>query len=117
MTLDDQRLAPRYSVHCRAALVDARTRRRLPVQIYDLSQTGAAISSNNFIVDEGDYELEFTVPGERDAPLRTPCRVARVMLSPDMNDFCAGLAFTSEAALQDASLQHFLARLSSQYVH
>lgn len=117
MTLDDQRLAPRYSVHCRAALVEARTRRRLPVQIYDLSQTGAAISSNNFIVDEGDYELEFTLPGERNETLRTPCRVARVMLSPDLNDFCAGLAFTADIATQYPPLQVFLARLSSQYVH
>lgn len=117
MTIDDQRHAPRYAVHCRASLVERNTRRRLPVQIYDLSETGAAVSCNNFIVDEGDYELEFSLPGERDLSLRATCRVARVMLSPDLTDFCAGLAFADSSLAENAPLQSFLARLSQQYVH
>lgn len=118
MTIDDQRHAPRFAVHCRAALVERKTRRRLPVQIYDLSETGAAVSCNNFIVDEGEYELEFTVPGDQSEPLSTPCRVARVMLSPDLNDFCAGLVFAGNALNDSPPLQNFLARLGRQhYVH
>lgn len=117
MTIDDQRHAPRYAVHCRAALVERKTRRRLPVQIYDLSETGAAVTCNNFIVDEGEYELEFVLPGDKAQPLRATCRVARVMLSPDLTDFCAGLAFADPDMVSNASLQNFLARLSQQYVH
>lgn len=117
MNTDDQRHAPRFAVHCRAALVERKSRRRLPVQIYELSETGAAISCSNFIVDEGDYELEFSVPGDRNHPLSTPCRIARVMLSPDLSDFCAGVVFTTNVLNDSPPLQSFLAKLGKQYVH
>lgn len=117
MSSSDQRHAPRFTVHCRAALVERTTRRRVPVQIYDLSETGAAVCCHNFIVDEGEYDLEFSVPGDRSQALSTPCRVARVMLSPDLNDFCAGLAFRGNAVRDNAPLQNFLAKLGRQYVH
>lgn len=117
MTIDDQRNAPRFAVHCRAALIERNSRRRVPVYIYDLSESGAAVSSHNFIVDEGDYELEFTVPGESKQELRTPCHVARIMLSPDLNDFCAGLHFLNSETEVSPELQKFLAKLGSFSIH
>lgn len=117
MMNDEQRNAPRFAVHCRAALVERKSRRRVPVYIYDLSETGAAVSSHNFIVDEGEYELEFTVPGDGKQELRTPCHVARIMLSPDLNDFCAGLRFSVENLEASPALQKFLAKLGSHAVH
>lgn len=111
----EQRSAPRYAVHCRAALRDKNTDRRLPVEIYDLSATGAAICSSDFIVDDADYELEFTVPGDAEQrPLRAHCRVARVMLSADQSDFCAGLVFEGDLTSRAPALSVFFNKLGTR---